>query len=98
MYYIRTVGEYEDICIGQTRNKCHRDIQAASQLASRNFSLAISLAQKMGYAPTKFTYEASKQLCQKCTQMRTQPCKGVLKYHVDTYQVDNTPTQDQFKM
>ena len=100
---IRTVGgnayNSQDICIGQTRNKCHQDISSASQLASQNFSLAISLAEKMGYAiNSQYTYDLSQELCTKCNQMKANPCQGVLNYQIDTYQVDNTKSQEQFKL
>ena len=101
---IRTVdddgsGSYKDICIGQTRNKCHQDISSASELASQNFSLAISLAEKMGFAiNSQESYEGAKDLCNRCKHMRTQPCQGVLNYQIDTYQVDNSKSQEQFKL
>ena len=100
---IRTVGgsayNSQDICIGQTRNKCHQDISSVSQLASQNFSLAISLAEKMGYAiNSQYTYDLSQELCTKCKHMKAQPCQGVLNYQIDTYQVDNTKSQEEFKL
>ena len=43
------------ICIGQMKSKCHTDLEVeASKMAPRNFSLAVSLAKKIGYSmPTK---------------------------------------------
>ena len=54
--------EGASVCIGQMKSKCHTDLQVeASKMAPRNFSLAVSLAKKMGYSmPSLDLVESSK--------------------------------------
>ena len=45
--------------------------------------------------PTLELVESSRQLCNKCIDMKT-PCSGVLDYKIDTFDMKNQKT-DEFK-
>ena len=45
--------------------------------------------------PTLELVESSRQLCNKCIDMKT-PCNGVLDYKIDTFDMKNRKT-DEFK-
>ena len=60
------------ICIGQMKSKCHTDLEVeASKMAPQNFSLAVSLAKKIGYSmPTKGIFIRFAPILQKSSKDR----------------------------
>ena len=58
------------VCIGQMKSKCHTDLEVeASKMAPQNFSLAVSLAKKIGYSmPSKGIYIKLALILQKDSQ------------------------------